>query len=68
MTARDNLEDKGIDEKIILKFIFKTLNEKWYGPDWCILVLEYGAGSCECGGRHSSSIKCGETPEWLSNF
>jgi len=66
MTARYNLEDMGIDERIILIFIIKTLNGKRYGPDWCVSVLGYGAGSCECGDIHLGFIKCGETPERLT--
>jgi hypothetical protein len=47
MKERYNLEDMGIYESIILKFIIKTLNGKGYGPDWCVSVLGYEAVSCE---------------------
>ena len=57
---RDNLEDIGVDGKIILKWIFK----KWDEEPWAqFLWLSVGtgvAGACEYGNEHSGSIKCGQ--------
>jgi hypothetical protein len=57
--GRNHLEDRGVDGRIILKWIFK----KWDGGHG---LDSYGsgqgqvAGSCECGNEPSDSIKCGE--------
>jgi len=49
------LEDKGIDGRIILKYIFKN----WEGGmDWIDLASDRGC--CKCGNEPSESIKCGE--------
>jgi hypothetical protein len=55
----DHLEDKGVDGRVILKWIF----EKWdSGIDWIDLAEDRGRcrGCCECGNEPSDSIKCGE--------
>jgi hypothetical protein len=56
---KDNLEDLGIVERIVLKWIFKEL-AKGHGLDWsgsgCGQVLE----SCEFGNEPPGSIICGE--------
>jgi hypothetical protein len=58
------LKDRGIDERIILKWIFG----KWGGGHGLVC---YGSGqgqvvgSCKCGNESSRSIKCGEFPDLL---
>ena len=48
----------GVDGRIILKWIFETLDGGTYtGSVW--LRIGPGGGSCECGDEHSGSIKCG---------
>jgi hypothetical protein len=54
----DHLEDPGVDEKTILKWI----TEKWdAGMDWIDLAQyrDRWQGSCDCGDEPSGSIKCG---------
>jgi hypothetical protein len=59
LMEKDRLEYLGIDGRIILKLIVK----KWDvvheldspGSGWGQV-----SGSCECGNKSSSSIKCGE--------
>ena len=59
LIEKDQLEYLGVDGRIILKLIVK----KWdvvhemdlSGSGWGQV-----AGSCECGNKPSSSIKCGE--------
>jgi hypothetical protein len=54
---RDNLEDLGVDGRIILKWIFK----KWDGKVWTEFIwFRIGGGTIECGSEPSDSIKCGE--------
>ena len=57
LKERDHLEDLDVDERIILKGIFKKL-VVWHGLDWsdCGQL----AGSCECGNGPLGSIKCEE--------
>ena len=45
-------DDKGVDGKIICKRAFKKLGEEMRTELICLV-----AGSCECGGETSSSIK-----------
>ena len=51
----DNLEDLGVDERIILRWIFW----KWDGDvDWIDMAQEKtGGGSCKRVNKHSVSIK-----------
>ena len=50
----DHLEDRSIDGRIILKWIFKT----WHGGiDW--IDLAQVGGCCECRNELSFSIKWG---------
>jgi hypothetical protein len=55
----DHLEDQGVDEKIILKWIL----EKWdgdHGLDRSGSRKGQVAGFCECGNEPWDSIECGE--------
>jgi len=55
----DHLEDLGVEERIILKWIFK----KWDGETWTGLIwfrIGQVAGACECGNEPSGSTKCRE--------
>jgi len=59
---RDHLEDLSVEERIILKWIFKICNgEAWIGMIW----LRIGTG--ECGSGKSGSIKCGIFLEYLKD-
>ena len=49
----------GVDERIILRWIFKKWDVGvWTGSGW-LSVWTGGAGTCECGNEPSGSIKCG---------
>jgi len=53
------LEDLGVDERIILRWIFR----KWDVGAWTGSMrfrIGTGGGSCECGNEHSGSKKCGK--------
>jgi hypothetical protein len=57
----ENLEDSGVDGRIILRWIF----EKWiggggHGLDQSASGQEKVVGFCECGNEPSVSIKCRE--------
>jgi hypothetical protein len=57
------LEDPGIDGRIILKWIFKRVDE---GTDWIGLAQDREvAGSCEYGDEPLGSVKCREFLESL---
>jgi hypothetical protein len=54
LRERGLVEDPGVDENVILRWIFKSgLNCS--GSEQGQMV-----GYCECGNEHSGSIKCGE--------
>jgi hypothetical protein len=53
---KGNLEDPGLDERIIFRCIFRM----WDGLDLSGLGWRQVAGTCECGYKPSGSIKCGE--------
>jgi hypothetical protein len=54
----DHLEDPGVDGRIILKWIFESLDGS---VDWIDLAQDrYGTGSCDCGDESLGSIKCGK--------
>jgi len=56
---RDHLENPCVDEKILLKWIFRKWDVgAWTGLIW--LRIGIGGGTCECGNETSGSIKCGE--------
>jgi hypothetical protein len=59
LRERDHLGDPGVDERIILRGIFR----KWegiVGTGWSGLRIGQVAGTCECGDERSGSIKCEE--------
>jgi len=59
LRERDHLEDSGLDERIILRWIFR----KWDGRAWTGLIwlrIGTGEGSFKRGNELSGSIKCGE--------
>jgi len=60
LRERGHLEDKGIDGRIILKYIFKNCDGDM---DWIDLTSDRGC--CKCGNEPSGSIKCGEFLEYL---
>jgi hypothetical protein len=54
----DHLGDPCVDDRIILKLIFKKWDGAWTELSW--LRIGTGGGSCECGSKPPGSIKCGE--------
>jgi hypothetical protein len=59
LRERDHLGDPGVDERIIVSWIFK----KWdvgYGLDRAGSGYRQVAGTCECGNGPSVSLKFGE--------
>jgi hypothetical protein len=58
LAGKDQLEDLGIDGKIILKLICKRYGEAWIGLIW--LMIGQVMGDCECGNKPMDSIKRGE--------
>jgi len=54
------LGDPGVDERIILRLIFRKWDiGVWTGSSW-LRIATWGGGTCECGNEPSVSIKCGE--------
>jgi len=56
LREREHLEDPGIDERIMLKWIFKKWDGVWTGFIW----LKIGTGCYECCNEISGSTKCRE--------
>jgi len=59
LKEKDLLEDRGIDKRIILTWVFK----KWEGQAWITLIwlrIRTGGRACECNNETVGSIKCGE--------
>jgi hypothetical protein len=55
MSERNNLEDSGVDGRIILKWFFRIGMGAGTGLMWVRI-----AGPSECGNERSGSINCGE--------
>jgi hypothetical protein len=53
LREKRHFEDPSLDEKIILKWIFRKWNEG-HGLDYHDTELEQMAGSCECGNEYLS--------------
>ena len=59
LRENDHLRDPGVDERIILRWIFKKWEVgAWTGSSW--LRIGTGGGTCDCRNEPSGSIKCGE--------
>ena len=59
LRERGHLEDPGIDERIILRWIYRNWVGR-HGMDGSGSGYEQVADTCECGNEPSSSIKCGK--------
>jgi hypothetical protein len=55
LRERDHLEDPGVDERIILRWIFWKWDGMWTGLIW--LRKMTGGGSCKRSNKPSVSIK-----------
>jgi hypothetical protein len=59
MRERDHWGDPGVDERLILRWVFRKWDVGlWTGLGW--LRIDTGGGTCECDNEPSGSIKCGE--------
>jgi hypothetical protein len=58
LKERDHLEDPRIDDRIILKCIFKKW-DRGHALDWSGSGHGQVAGTCVCGNELPHSIKCG---------
>jgi hypothetical protein len=65
LRERGNLEDRGLDGRIILKWTFKKL-DGGHGLDWCGSGQEMGF--CDCGNEPLASIKRGEVLDYLRTW
>ena len=54
LRKRDDLEDPGVDGRIILRLIFTKCDGTWTGLIWLITERQV-AGICECGNEASGS-------------
>jgi len=64
---RVDLEDLGIDRRILLEWILKM----WNGRTWTNLILydqRQVLGCCVCGNGIAGFIQCGSFPEQPSNY
>jgi hypothetical protein len=59
LKERNHWENPGVDERIILKWIFKK-DDAGYGLDQAGSGETHVAGTVECGNEPSCFIKCGE--------
>ena len=64
LRERGHLEDLGVEERILLKLIFKKWDGR-HGLDWSDLGRGQMASTCECSNETSGSIK-GREFQWLT--
>jgi len=58
------LGDQSVDERIILRWIFRKWDVgAWTGPSW--LRIGTVGGHFACGNELSGSVKCGEFLDYL---
>ena len=57
LRERDSSEDPGLDGRIILRWIFRTWDEKVSTGFICLTIW---IGSCKRSNKLSAFIKCGE--------
>jgi len=62
LRERDHFEDPGVDERIILRWIFRKWDVGvWTGLSW--LRIGTGGVTCESSNVPSGSTKCGKFPD-----
>ena len=62
LRKRDHLGDSGVDERIIIRWIFRKWDVgAWTGSMW----LRLWTGGGHLCNEPSGSIKCGEFLDWL---
>ena len=67
LRERVQSEDLGLDDRIVLKWIFK----KWNGEAQTVLIwlrTGTGGGACECRNEPSGSVKCEEFLDSLRTY